>query len=301
MVKELLLYKYEPKYLDDFEENENIKEILKSFIQIDIIKILFVSKQSNGKSSYIKALVNEYYKGNSHDNILHINNLKDYGISFYKNEVQHFCKTPSTTKAKKMIILDDFDFMNEQCQHIFKNIIEKYSNIHFLLSCSNPQKIILGIQSLMHIIEIKKLDSEKMLNIFNRIKKNENIIVGNIDMLNIKNMINTMEKHMLLDMETKVECSLQINFQKYLKEIKSKNISKCINIFYDLYYNGYSVIDILYGFYEYIKVEDEPLRYEIIPFICKYINIFYSHEDVIELALFTHNLSKISFNINEHF
>ena len=299
MVKELLLYKYEPKYLDDFEENENITSILKSFIKIDIIRILFVSRQSNGKSSYIKAIINEYYKGNTQD-ILYINNLKDYGISFYKNDVQHFCKTPSPT-TKKMIVLDDFDFMNEQCQQIFKNIMEKYTNIHFLLSCSNPQKIILGIQSLMHIIEIKKLQPEKMLNIFNKIKKEEEIIIGDIELNNVKQMINTMEKYMLLNIETNIECSLKPIFQSYLNELKNKNITKCIDIFYELYYNGYSVIDILYGFYDYIKDEDEHTRHEIIPSICKYINIFYSHEDVIELALFTHNLSKISFNINEHF
>jgi len=38
----------------------------------------------------------------------------------------------------------------------------------------------------------------------------------------------------------------------------------------------------------------EDLKYEIIPFICKYITVFHNiHEDEIELALFTNNLVKL--------
>lgn len=301
-----LLHKYKPKYLDDFEENENINDILKSFIRLDTIRILFVSKHSNGKTSYINAIINEYFKNidNYSDNILYINNLKEYGISFYKNEVVHFCKTPPIISKKKIIVLDDFDFMNEQNQQIFKSIIEKFPNIHFLMSCSMPQKIILGIQSLMNIIEIKKLNNDKMLNIFNKIKKNENLVIDAkiekyIIEKNINQMINSMEKYLLLDMDMTLDIAEQIStninnsiFITYLKELENKNIKKCIEIFYELYYEGYSVFDILYHFYDFIKSNEIPenIQYSIIPYICKYINIFHNHEDVIELALFTNNI-----------
>lgn len=306
-VKKTLLHKYKPVYLDDFEENENITDILKTFINIDIIRILFISRQSNGKTSYINAIINEYYKNveNYTDNILTINSVKDYGMSFYRNELVHFCKTPSFSK-KKMIVLDDFDFISEQNQYIFKNIIEKFPNIHFLLSGSSPQKIITSIQSMLHIIEIKKITPSIMMNIFNKIKINEGLDIDEnvekniIEKSNINQMINTLEKCLLLKMKITLEVASNFStinnslFITYLEGIKNKNLSKCIEIFYGLYYEGYSVFDILYHFYEFIKNNDisKDLYYNIIPYICKYTNIFHNHEDIIELALFTNNLLK---------
>jgi predicted AAA+ superfamily ATPase len=74
-LKPLLLHKYAPLHLDDFEQ---ANAILKEFIEFDIIKILFTSKQSNGKTSLIKAVINEYYKDADRykENILFINNIK---------------------------------------------------------------------------------------------------------------------------------------------------------------------------------------------------------------------------------
>jgi hypothetical protein len=57
------------------------------------------------------------------------------------------------------------------------------------------------------------------------------------------------------------------------------------------------VIDILDFFFTFIKqtsLIDEETKYRVIPILCKYITIFHTtHEDRIELALFTNNLSSI--------
>jgi hypothetical protein len=56
-------------------------------------------------------------------------------------------------------------------------------------------------------------------------------------------------------------------------------------------------MDILDNYFLFIKnttILNEDQKYNIIPFICKYISIFHNiHEDEIELALFTNNLMKI--------
>ena len=53
-------------------------------------------------------------------------------------------------------------------------------------------------------------------------------------------------------------------------------------------------MDILDSYFVFIKntaILTEEQKYNIIPFICKYITIFHNiHEDEIELALFTNNL-----------
>ena len=60
---------------------------------------------------------------------------------------------------------------------------------------------------------------------------------------------------------------------------------------------GYSVMDILDGYFSYIKLNDiidENIKYKIIKIICKYITIFHNtHENSIELILFTNELIKL--------
>ena len=55
------LYKYQPKLLDDYELEDNIKSLLKSLLDIDNLNILFVGDSGSGKSSLINTLINEYY------------------------------------------------------------------------------------------------------------------------------------------------------------------------------------------------------------------------------------------------
>ena len=69
---------------------------------------------------------------------------------------------------------------------------------------------------------------------------------------------------------------------------------EALNVLYVIYDQGYSVMDILDNYFTFVKITsliDEDLKYEMIPFICKYITVFHNiHEDEIELALFTNNL-----------
>ena len=55
-------------------------------------------------------------------------------------------------------------------------------------------------------------------------------------------------------------------------------------------------MDILDNYFVFVKQTDmltEDEKYNIIPYICKYITVFHDiHEDEIELALFTNNLFK---------
>ena len=84
---------------------------------------------------------------------------------------------------------------------------------------------------------------------------------------------------------------ITINYTKFLKDNK---LQEAIKLIYELYDKGYSVMDILDNYFLFIKhanclTEDE--KYNIIPYICKYITIFnYIHEDDIELDLFSNNL-----------
>lgn len=323
-IQELFLNRYQPKYFTDFEMEPEMLDILNTLISINNLNVLFISDIGCGKTAFLSAAIREYYKGYNpslyQDNILHINSLKEQGINYYRNDVKIFCQTCSSIIGKKkIIVLDDIDLINEQSQQVFRNCIDKYShNVHFIASCTNSQKVIESLQSRLIIIKIKPLQRENLETIMHKIKASENIIIDSAAeqfILNVCNnvakvLINYLEKFKLLDqpitlvLATNVCTNISfLLFEEYIQLVLGGKIHDAILLLFGIYDKGYSVMDILDNLFLFIKTTtllNDQQKYSIIPLICKYITIFHNiHEDEIELALFTNNLSlSLSLSLN---
>lgn len=313
-----LIYKYKPTTFADFDMTPEIIEILNTLISINNLNILFIGDSGTGKSSLINVLIKEYYGNiNYQDNVLEINSLKEQGIQYYRNEVKTFCQTRcSIPGKKKIVILDDIDNINEQSQQVFRNCIDKYNNnVHFISSGSNVQKVIDSLQSRQIIIKLNHLSDANFIKILTNIKNSENIIIDkpaehfiiNVCNGSIRILLNYLEKFKILNIPITLDLANKICtnisfaiFDEYTSYCINKNINESINIFYQLYDKGYSVMDIYDNYFLYIKSSDlvsETHKYEIIKLLCKYITIFHNiHEDEIELALFSNNLIELLSN-----
>jgi len=317
----LFIHKFQPIYFDDFGKNNEVIDILKTLVLMDNLNILLLGNIASGKTCLLNAIIKEYYKDNDskdyEENILYINSLKEQGINYYRTDVKIFCQTCSTIpNKKKIIVLDDIDFINEQSQQVFRNCIDKYShNVHFISSCSNIQKVIESLQSRFYIIRIKPLQKENLVEIIKSIKESEQIdiepqaeeFIINISNNTVKILINYMEKFKLLGETITLDLAIKLcsnisfyTLEDYTNLIKENKLDEALTLIYELHDRGYSVMDILDNYFLFVKQcvslnEDE--KYKIIPFICKYITIFHNiHEDEVELALFTNNLINILVN-----
>ncbi|MDA7464153.1 AAA family ATPase [Candidatus Poseidonia alphae] len=313
------IYKYKPENFSDFEIQAEIIEILHTLISMNNLNILFIGDSGSGKTALISTLVKEYYGKipNIHENILEINSLKEQGIQYYRTEVKTFCQTRcSIPSKKKIVILDDIDNINEQSQQVFRNCIDKYkNNVHFISSCSNIQKVIDSLQSRKIIIKLKPLHEDQFLKILNRICLKESITLEpSVDKFvislcngSIRILLNYLEKFKIINQ--KITISLADNictnisfsiFDSYTNFIVNNDLHSAIDVLYNLYDKGYSVMDIYDNYLLYIKpctFVKELHKYEIIKLLCKYITIFHNiHEDEIELALFTNNLNQLLSN-----
>jgi DNA polymerase III delta prime subunit len=308
--------KYKPYFIDDFSIDSELKTVLKTLIEVDHLNILFIGNSSSGKTTMLYALIREYYglSKNSlfpENNILFVNNLKEQGIQYFRNEMKTFCQSHCSIHGKKkLVIIDDIDNINEQSQQVFRNYIDKYkNNIHFISVCTNIQKVIESIQSRLHILQLTTPTDEQIRQIMEKIIINESIEIDEesknylllISESSIRVLINYLEKIYILGEPIDIDLCKKIcsnisfqNFEKYFHFLKQKNINGAIEILYNVHDYGYSVIDILDYFFSFVKITtiiDEETKYKIIPFLCKYITIFHKvHEDGIELALFTNNL-----------
>ena len=314
----LFLNKYQPFFFKDFETEPEMLEILNTLISMNNLNVLFIGDIGSGKTAFLNAVIREYYKDleptDYLDNILHINSLKEQGINYYRNDVKTFCQTCSSVKdKKKIIVLDDIDFINEQSQQVFRNCIDKYShNVHFISSCSNSQKVIESLQSRLIIIKIKPLQRPNLIKIMRKITQLEQIeitddaedFILNVCNNTTKILINYIEKFKLLNEPITLELASNVcsnislsTFEEYTQFLKDGQLKDAIKLLYNIYDKGYSVMDILDNYFVFVKITkllSEEQKYNIIPFICKYITVFHNiHEDEIELALFSNNLQQI--------
>jgi len=304
--------KYKPATLQEFCFDDNMLNILDIMKNLHNMNLLFVGNSGNGKTTLINILLENYFGNINNENILYINNLKDQGISYYRTEVKTFCQTScSVPNKKKIVVIDDIDFINDQSQQVFRNCIDKYGhNIQFLCSCVNTQKVIDSIQSRLSIIKLLPIVNSKLHEIMNCICDVENIILEDdakefiisVSNNSIRTLINYLEKISLLhDNNAGIKKIKQIctnicfdNFEHYIQLCIKNETDNAFEYILNIYNMGFSVVDIYDNFFIFVKSSgfiNETLKYEIIKLLCKYITIFHNiHEHEIELLLFTKDI-----------
>ena len=310
-MEQMFLIKYGPKTLDDLEISAELKFTIKTMIAIGYINILINGERGCGKTTTINAILTDFYGANyNNDNILWISALKDIGMNYFRTDVKTFCQTSININCKKTVIIDDIDFMGDQCQHIIRHIIDKYNkHVHFIISCTTIHKVIDSLQSQLNVINKEPISSAAIFKCIQYISTSENINISDkqINQLilicnnNIGTTINYIEKLKLFGENVTDEiinstCN-SISFDdigKYIDLCKKANFIEAFAVMQSLTGRGYSVIDIMDIIFNYIKSTNtlpENIKFDMLHPLCsKIITFNVIHEDVIELSFFTNRV-----------
>ena len=320
-MNDLISEKYKPKFLDDYCINNKTKNLIKYFLNTNNLKLLIIGNMCSGKTIFTNILINEYFYNIDNniinDNLLYISSLKDNGINYFRNEIKIFCQSTNILNKKKLIIVDDIECINDQCQYILLGLINKYKNkVNIILTVNNYQKILDGFLSHLTIINLEypnyKYLYEFTKNIINKecININDNLL--NKIILNsnnsIKNIFNILEKFILyndiINNDNINNFLYFINdniFYEFTLNCINNNKKNAIKILTEIYYDGYSIIDIYDYYSNYIKNTNnfnENIKFEIINILIKYIiNYNNTNEDIIELYFFINTLINHLFTI----
>ena len=156
----LWVEKYRPQKIDDCVLPESLKKTFKEFIaQGELPTFLFTGTAGVGKTTVAKALCNEigaeYIMVNGSD--------EGRSIDVLRTTIRGFASTVSLTDAKKVIIIDEADYMNAQSvQPALRSFIEEFSaNCRFIFTCNFKNRIIEPLWSRCAVIEFKVDQKEK--------------------------------------------------------------------------------------------------------------------------------------------
>lgn len=150
----LWVEKYRPQKIDDCVLPESLKKTFKEYIaQGELPSFLFSGTAGVGKTTVAKALCNEigaeYIMINGSD--------EGRSIDVLRTTIKSFASTVSLTDAKKIVIIDEADYMNANTvQPALRSFIEEFSaNCRFIFTCNFKNRIIEPLHSRCAVIEFK--------------------------------------------------------------------------------------------------------------------------------------------------
>jgi DNA polymerase III delta prime subunit len=150
---------YRPQKIDDCVLPDSLKNTFKEYIaQGQLPNFLFTGTAGVGKTTVAKALCNEIGA-----EYLMINGSEESGIDTLRTKIKGFASTVSLTDSKKVVILDEADYLNpNSTQPALRGFIEEFSNnCRFIFTCNFKNKIIQPLHSRCAVIEFKIDNAEK--------------------------------------------------------------------------------------------------------------------------------------------
>ena len=155
----LWVEEYRPKTIDDCILPASLKTLFQSFIEKgEISNMLFSGTPGVGKTTVAKALCEQM----NCDWIM-INGSEEGGIDVLRNKIKNFASTVSLSGGKKVVILDEADYLNPQStQPALRGFVEEFhKNCRFILTCNFKNRIIEPLHSRFSNIEFRINNKDK--------------------------------------------------------------------------------------------------------------------------------------------
>lgn len=150
--------KFRPQTIDECILPDGVASTLRGILETgDLPNLLFAGGAGVGKTTVARAIARQLDM-----DVLLINASNDNGIEVLRTKLTDFASAMSFEGKRKMIILDEADYLTPAVQPALRGFIEEFAgSTIFVLTCNHPNRIIAPLQSRCSIVDFKITKSER--------------------------------------------------------------------------------------------------------------------------------------------
>jgi len=150
--------KYRPKKIEDCILPESQKKPFQEYVnKKEIPNMILSGTAGTGKTTVARAMCEEIES----DYIL-INGSDESGIDTLRVKVKGFASSVSLMGGRKVVIIDEADYLSPAAQAAFRGVIEEFSgNCSFIFTCNFKNRIIAPLHSRCAVIDFKLVNGQK--------------------------------------------------------------------------------------------------------------------------------------------
>ena len=139
--------------------------------------LLLFGNPGNGKTGAGLVIGKEILGDSFNDNFVEVNASDDRRLENVRTTIKNIAQSGTIGDAPfRIVLLDEMDGMTNDAQNALKRIMERdASNVRFIITCNDRNKIIFALQSRCANYHFKPLSNEAMLEVLNSILKHEEI------------------------------------------------------------------------------------------------------------------------------
>jgi DNA polymerase III delta prime subunit len=150
--------KYRPQTVEDCILPERLKAVFQEYVnQKQIPNLLLAGGAGVGKTTIAKAMCNEVGC-----DFMILNGSDENGVDTIRVKIKNYASSMSFSGGRKVVILDEADYLTPNAQAILRNAIEEFAeNCSFIFTCNYKSKIIEPLHSRCAVIEFGLKNGEK--------------------------------------------------------------------------------------------------------------------------------------------
>lgn len=154
----LWVEKYRPARVGDCILPERLKKVFQEYVDNkNIPNLMLTGSAGVGKTTVAMAMCEEIGL-----NYLFINSSEERGIDTLRTKIKEYASTVSLTGGRKVIILDEADYITPEAQAALRGAIEEFSkNCSFIFTCNFKSRLIPALHSRCSVIDFSLSPEER--------------------------------------------------------------------------------------------------------------------------------------------
>ena len=254
--------KYRPKNLNEVIGQEHFVSDARSWIEENNMpNILLYGNPGNGKTGAGLVIGREILGDSFQDNFVEVNASDDRRLENVRTTIKNIAQSGTIGDAPfRIVLLDEMDGMTTDAQNALKRIMERYaSNIRFIITCNDRNKIIFALQSRCANYHFKPLSNEAVLEVLTSILKAEEITRFSQDELDsfiyamngdMRRAITELQAAKASNSTLKTQIDAGLNeYKKLLMKIVNKD-NFALSTIHDFLHNGFTIREICIGLHD---------------------------------------------------